>query len=126
MSKRAIATEGAPKAVGPYSQAIVAGGLVFCAGQIPLTPEGKLIESDDVRDHVRRVMENVRAVLQAAGSDLDKLVKVTIFLADMADYPAVNEAYAAFVGEVPPARSAIQAAKLPLGARVEIEAIAAV
>jgi 2-iminobutanoate/2-iminopropanoate deaminase len=125
MSKRAIATDGAPKAVGPYSQAVVAGGLVFCAGQIPLTPEGKLIASDDVRDHVRRVMENVRAVLQAAGSDLDKLVKVTIFLADMADYPAVNEAYAAFVGEVPPARSAIQAAKLPLGARVEIEAIAA-
>ena len=124
MSKRAVATKGAPKAVGPYSQAIVAGGLVFCAGQIPLGPDGALVQSDDVRDHVRRVMDNVRAVLEAAGSSLDNLVKVTIFLADMADYPAVNEAYAAYVGAVPPARSAVQAAKLPLGARVEIEAIA--
>jgi 2-iminobutanoate/2-iminopropanoate deaminase len=125
MSKRAIATDGAPKAVGPYSQAIVAGGFVFCAGQVPLDPAtGKLIESADVADHVRRAMDNLRAVLEAAGSSLDKLVKVTIFLADMRDYLAVNKAYAQYTGAVPPARSAVQVARLPLDARVEIEVVA--
>lgn len=125
MSKRAIATDGAPKAVGPYSQAIVAGGLVFCSGQVPLDPgTGRLIESEDVGDHVRRAMDNIRATLEAAGSSLDKLVKVSIFLADMRDYLAVNKAYAAYVGAIPPARTAVQVAMLPLAARIEIEAIA--
>ena len=125
MTKRAITTEGAPKAVGPYHQAGVGGGLVFCAGQIPLDPAtGKLVESDDVRDHVHRVMKNLEAVLDAAGSGLDRMVKVTIYLADLADYPAVNEAYAMNVGNVPPARADVQVAALPLGARVEIDALA--
>jgi 2-iminobutanoate/2-iminopropanoate deaminase len=125
MSKQAIATAGAPKAVGPYSQAIVAGGFVFCSGQIPLDPStGRLIESADIGDHVRRAMDNLRAAIEAAGSGLDRLVKVTIFLADMRDYLAVNQAYAAYVGDVPPARTAVQVAVLPLAARVEIEAIA--
>lgn len=125
MSKRAIATEGAPRAVGPYHQAIVAGGFVFCSGQVPLDPAtGRLVESADVAEHVRRAMDNLRATLEAAGSGLDRLVKVTIFLADMGDYLTVNKAYAAYVGDVPPARSAVQVARLPLDARVEIEAIA--
>jgi 2-iminobutanoate/2-iminopropanoate deaminase len=125
MTKRAIASEHAPKAVGPYSQAIAAGGFVFLSGQIPLDPHtGKLIESDDVGDHVRRVMDNLAAVLAAAGSGLDRAVKATIYLADMADFPQVNRAYAAYFNESPPARATVQVAALPLGARVEIDLIA--
>jgi 2-iminobutanoate/2-iminopropanoate deaminase len=120
--KRAITTEQAPKAVGPYSQAIVANGFVFCSGQIPLDPAtGKLIDSPDIGDHVRRVMENLRAVLDAAGSDFSKVVKTTIFVAQMSDFPEVNKAYAAYFTDVPPARATVQAGGLPLGARVEIE-----
>jgi 2-iminobutanoate/2-iminopropanoate deaminase len=127
MSKRVIATQAAPKAVGPYSQAIVAGGLVFLSGQIPLDPgTGKLIESPDVGNHVRRVMDNLRAVLEAAGSGLDKALKATIYLADIADFPEVNRAYAAYFGEAPPARATVQVGALPLGARVEIDMIAGV
>jgi 2-iminobutanoate/2-iminopropanoate deaminase len=125
MSKRAIATEHAPRAVGPYSQAIVAGGFVFLSGQIPLDPHtGKLIESDDVGDHVRRVMDNLIAVLTAAGSGLDRAVKATIYLADIADFPQVNRAYAAYFADAPPARATIQVGALPLAARVEIDLIA--
>jgi 2-iminobutanoate/2-iminopropanoate deaminase len=120
--KRAITTVEAPKAVGPYSQAIVANGFVFCSGQIPLDPAtGKLIDSPDIADHVRRVMENLRAVLEAAGSDFSKVVKTTIFVAQMSDFPEVNKAYAAYFTDVPPARATVQAAALPLNARVEIE-----
>jgi 2-iminobutanoate/2-iminopropanoate deaminase len=120
--KRAITTEQAPKAVGPYSQAIVANGFVFCSGQIPLDPAtGKLIDSPDIGDHVRRVMENLRAVLDAAGSDFSKVVKTTIFVAQMSDFPEVNKAYAEYFTDVPPARATVQAGGLPLGARVEIE-----
>lgn len=123
--KRAVSTTGAPKAVGPYSQAIVAGGFVFTAGQVPLDPvTGKLVDSPDVGDHVRRVLDNLKAVLEAAGSSLDKVVKVTVFLADLADYPDVNRAYAAYFTSTPPARSAVQVAALPLHARVEIEVVA--
>jgi 2-iminobutanoate/2-iminopropanoate deaminase len=125
MSKRAISTEAAPKAVGPYSQAIAAAGCVFTSGQIPLDPAtGKLIESDDVGDHVRRVMENLKAVLEAAGTRLEQTVKATIYLADMRDFPEVNRAYAAYFTELPPARATVQVAALPLGARVEIDLIA--
>jgi 2-iminobutanoate/2-iminopropanoate deaminase len=127
MSKRVIATQAAPKAVGPYSQAVVAGGFVFLSGQVPLDPgTGKLIESADVGDHVRRVMDNLSAVLEAAGSGLDKAVKATIYLADIADFPEVNRAYAAYFGEAPPARATVQVGALPLGARVEIDMIAVV
>ena len=120
--KRAITTEQAPKAVGPYSQAIVANGFVFCSGQIPLDPAtGKLIDSPDIGDHVRRVMENLRAVLEAAGSDFARVVKTTIFVAQMSDFPEVNKAYASYFTDVPPARATVQAGALPLNARVEIE-----
>jgi 2-iminobutanoate/2-iminopropanoate deaminase len=120
--KSAITTEHAPKAVGPYSQAIVANGFVFCSGQIPLDPAtGKLIDSAEIGDHVRRVMENLRAVLTAAGSDFSKVVKTTIFVARMEDFPEVNKAYAAYFTDVPPARATVQAGALPLNARVEIE-----
>jgi len=123
--KRAVSTTGAPKAVGPYSQAIVAGGFVFTAGQVPLDPAtGKLVDSPDVGDHVRRALDNLAAVLEAAGSSLDKVVKVTVFLADLADYPDVNRAYAAYFSRTPPARSAVQVAALPLHARLEIEVVA--
>jgi 2-iminobutanoate/2-iminopropanoate deaminase len=125
MSKQAISSDDAPKAVGPYSQAIVAGGLVFTSGQIPLDPRtGKLIESADVGDHVRRVLDNLTAVVTAAGSSLERAVKVTIYLANMADFAEVNRAYAAYFPGTPPARSTVQVAALPANARVEIEVIA--
>jgi 2-iminobutanoate/2-iminopropanoate deaminase len=125
MSKRAITSEDAPQAVGPYSQAIVANGFVFTSGQVPLDPKtGKLIESADVADHVRRVLDNQKAVLSAAGSSLEQAVKVTIYLANMADFPEVNRAYAAYFAATPPARSTVQVAALPLGARVEMDVIA--
>ena len=125
MSKRAISSEDAPKAVGPYSQAIVAGGLVFTSGQIPLDPTtGKLIESADIGDHVRRVLDNLTAVLTAASSSLERAVKVTIYVANMADFAEVNRAYAAYFPGTPPARSTVQVAALPANARVEIDVIA--
>jgi 2-iminobutanoate/2-iminopropanoate deaminase len=125
MSKRVISTEGAPRAVGPYSQAIAANGFVFLSGQIPLDPAtGQLIESADVGDHVRRVMENLKAVLEAAGSGLERAIKATIYLADIADFPAVNRAYAAYFGDAPPARATVQVGALPLGVRVEIDMVA--
>lgn len=126
MERKAISTEGAPKAIGPYSQAIEAGGFVFCSGQIPLDPAtGEMVGGDDVRDQTRRVMENLGAVLTAAGSSFGRVVKTTIFLTDLADFAAVNEVYASFLGGAsPPARATIQVAALPRGAKVEIEAIA--
>jgi 2-iminobutanoate/2-iminopropanoate deaminase len=124
-TKRAISTDGAPRAVGPYSQAVVAGALVFTSGQIPLDPStGKLIESEAIGDHVLRVMENLKAVLLASGSGFSSVVKATIYVLDMRDFPEVNRVYATFFDDVPPARSTVQVAGLPLGARVEIELIA--
>ena len=127
MAKKIVVTEGAPKAVGPYSQAVVAGGFVFLSGQVPLDPRtGKLIESESVADHVRRVMDNLGSVLEAAGSEFDLAVKATIYLADMKDFPEVNRAYAAYFKDAPPARATVQVAALPLGARVEIDMVALV
>ena len=123
--KHAVQTEQAPRAVGPYSQAFVANGFVFASGQIPLVPTtGKLIEGDIV-EQTHQVMRNLGAVLTAAGSDFSRVVKTTIFLADLGDFKVVNEAYASyFVGTTPPARATVQVAALPLGARVEIDAVA--
>ena len=119
-----ISTDQAPAAVGPYSQAIIAGEFVFTAGQIPMDPAtGRLVEGD-IQEQTRQVLSNVKAVLQAARTSLDKVVKVTVFLQDMGDFKAMNEVYAEFFVKEPPARSAIQAAALPLGVGVEIEAIA--
>jgi 2-iminobutanoate/2-iminopropanoate deaminase len=126
--RRAVTTVGAPKAIGPYSQAVVwtgGGGLVFCSGQVALDPaSGDLTGASDVRAQARRAMENLKAVLEAAGSGFDKVVKTTIFLADMGDFAAVNEVYGSYFAAEPPARSTVQVAALPRGALVEIEAIA--
>ena len=121
---RAIATDAAPRAVGPYSQAIVAGDFIFCAGQVPLDPAtGRLVEGD-IGACVDRIMQNLAGVLAAESATLDDIVKTTIFLADMDDYQAVNAAYGAHFTGTPPARSAVQVARLPLNVSVEIEAIA--
>lgn len=119
-----ISTELAPKAIGPYSQAIRVNGFIFCAGQTPIDPAvGKLIEGD-VPAQTRRVLENISAILEAAGTSLAKVVKTTVFLTDMANFKAMNEVYAEFFPEHPPARSTVAVAGLPLGAQVEIECIA--
>ncbi|ABU58029.1 RidA family protein [Roseiflexus castenholzii] len=123
MDRTVVQTPDAPQAIGPYSQAIIADGFVFCSGQIPLTPDGVLVEGD-VAVQTRQVLANLQAVLTAAGSSLDQVVKTTVFLADMSDFAAMNAVYAEFFATNPPARSTIQVARLPRDARVEIEAIA--
>lgn len=120
----AIQTDQAPLAIGPYSQAIKTNGLVFLSGQIPLVPETMQIIEGDVQAQTARVFENIHAVLEAAGSALDKVVKTTVFLADMNDFTAMNEVYARYFGDHRPARSTVQAARLPRDVRVEIEVIA--
>ena len=123
--KRPVSSPHAPKAIGPYSQGIVAGELVFCSGQIPLDPQtGEMVGAGDVRAQARQVMRNLGAVLEAAGATFADVVKTTIFVADLADYAAVNEVYGAFFPSEPPARSTVQVAGLPRGALVEIDAIA--
>ncbi len=124
--KEIISTENAPGAIGPYSQAIKTNGMVFCSGQIPIdTATGEFV-SDDVAEQTEQVLKNLSAVLEAAGSDLNNVVKTTVFLADMADFAAMNEVYAKYFSENKPARATVQAAGLPRGARVEIECIALV
>ena len=124
--REAISTDGAPSAAGPYSQAIRAGSLVFTAGQLGLDPATGEFAADDVAGQADRALANLAAVLAAAGSGLDQLVKVTVLLADIGDWPAVNEVYARVIPEPFPARSAFAVKDLPKGARVEIEAIATV
>ncbi len=119
-----IQTDDAPKAIGPYSQAIKTEQFLFTAGQIPLDPAtGKLVEGD-IRVQAKRVMENLMAVLAAAGTSAANVVKTTCFLADMADFPAFNEVYAQYFGDAKPARSTVQVAQLPLNAKVEVECVA--
>jgi 2-iminobutanoate/2-iminopropanoate deaminase len=118
-----IETTSAPAAVGPYSQGVRAGGLLFCSGQIPLDPEsGELVEGA-APEQARRCLENLDAVCRAAGTALASAVRVTVYLTDMGDFSRVNDVYAEFLGDDPPARVAIQAAALPRGAEVEIDAI---
>ena len=125
MTKEIIHTDKAPAAVGPYSQAVRIGSLVFTAGQIPIDPAtGKLV-ADDISVQTEQALKNLTAVLEAAGSSLDNVVKCTVFLKDMGEFGAMNEVYGRFFSSNPPARSAVQAAALPLDVRVEIEAIAA-
>ena len=124
MTKAAISTDKAPGAIGPYSQAVKAGGLIFCSGQIPIDPTTGEFVSGGVVEQTRQVLVNLSAVLNAAGSSLDQVVKTTVFIADMADFAAVNEVYAEFFSENKPARATVQAAKLPRDARVEIDCIA--
>jgi 2-iminobutanoate/2-iminopropanoate deaminase len=121
---RSVTTDRAPAAVGPYSQAVVSGDLVFCAGQIALRPGGAELVGEDVASQARQVLANLAAVLEAAGSDLQHVVKTTVFLVDMGDFQALNAAYAEAFGEHRPARSTVAVAGLPRGARVEIECVA--
>ena len=122
---RSITSDKAPAAMGPYSQAIVAGDLLFCAGQLGLDPATRQIVSGDIRAQTARVLDNLAAVLAAAGSGLDRVTKTTVFLADMAEFAAMNEVYAEKFRTHRPARSTIEVAKLPgTGGRVEIECIA--
>ncbi|MGZ6143127.1 MAG: RidA family protein [Myxococcales bacterium] len=120
----AISTDKAPKAIGPYSQAITAGDFVYTSGQIPLDPATQALVQGDIRAQTERVMENLGAVLAAAGTSFDKVVKATIFVIDLNDFAAVNEVYGKRFPKDPPARSTVQVAALPKGARVEIELIA--
>ncbi len=122
MSQR-IATEKAPAAIGPYSQGMVCGTLLFTSGQIPVEPSTKAVP-DDVAAQARQSLENVKAVVEAGGSSMDRVVKTTVFLADMGDFAAVNQVYSTYVAEPFPARSCVQVAALPLGVKVEIEAVA--
>jgi len=124
MNKKIIATEKAPAAVGPYSQGVRVGNLVFTAGQLGIIPGTKEFAGPDVESQTRQALENVKAVLEASGSCLKHAVKATVFLADMGEFSRMNGVYAEFFPEKPPARSAVQAAALPLGGRVEIEMVA--
>ena len=122
--KHIIQTEKAPQAIGPYSQAIKAGGLVFASGQIPIDPATGQFVTGGIAEQTEQVMKNLAAVLEAAASGLDRVVKTTVFLADMGEFAAMNEVYGKFFPNDPPARATVQAARLPRDARVEIEAIA--
>ena len=123
--KEIISTNKAPKAIGPYSQATRAGGFLFTAGQIALDPAtGQIVEGDVVRQ-TERVMENLKAIVEAAGSSFDRVVKTTVYLKDMGDFAAMNEVYARYFTANPPARSTVEAARLPRDVRVEIDLIAA-
>jgi 2-iminobutanoate/2-iminopropanoate deaminase len=122
--REAVATDRAPKAIGPYSQAIRAGSLLFCSGQIPLDPATGALVDGDIAAQTRQVFANITAILQAAGTSLDRVVKTTVFLADMNDFAAMNEVYATLFPSPAPARSTVAAAGLPRSARIEIEVIA--
>lgn len=124
MDKKIISTEKAPAAVGPYSQAVHIGNLIYTAGQVGVVPGTKEFAGPDVEAQTRQALENVRAVLEAGGSCLRHVVKTTVFLQDIEDFERMNGVYAEFFPKDPPARSAVQVAALPLGAQVEIEAVA--
>jgi 2-iminobutanoate/2-iminopropanoate deaminase len=123
--KRIISTSEAPAAIGPYSQAIRSGTLLFCAGQIPLDPKTGQMVSDDISEQTKRVLENISALLRAENLNFNHVVKTTIFLTSMGDFQTVNEIYATYFRENPPARSTVAVSALPKGAKVEIEVIAA-
>ena len=122
--KEIIATDRAPRAIGPYSQAVRAGNLVFASGQIPIDPATGEFVAGGIAEQTEQVLRNLSAVLEAARSGVNQIVKTTVFLADMKDFTAMNEVYGRFFGENPPARATVQAARLPRDAKVEIEAIA--
>jgi len=122
--KQIIKTGDAPGAIGPYSQAVIAGGFVYCSGQIPLDPRTGEFVAGGIAEQTEQVLKNISALLAAAGTGLEQVVKTTVFLAEMNDFAAMNEVYGRFFGENYPARSTVQAARLPRDARVEIEVIA--
>ena len=122
--KKTISTGQAPQAIGPYSQAIVSNGMVFLSGQIPLDPSTNQLIEGGIAEQTERVLKNLKAVLEAGGASLESVVKTTVFLKDMGEFPKMNEVYARFFPRNPPARSTVQAAKLPRDVSVEIDAIA--
>ena len=124
--KETISTENAPGAIGPYSQAVKVGNMIFCSGQIPIDPATGEFVASDVAEQTRQVLKNLTAVLEAAETNLNSVVKTTVFLADMNDFTAMNEIYAKFFDANKPARATVQAARLPRDARVEIDCIALV
>lgn len=126
MSKKIIYTEDAPQAIGPYSQATVASGMVYCSGQIPLNPATMKVEAETIEEQTHQVLKNLLAVLKAAGSDVNDVVKTTCYLSDMANFARFNAVYDEYFGELKPARVTIQAAALPLGVLVEVDATASV
>ena len=121
---RIIHTEKAPAALGPYSQAIEANGMLFVSGQIPFVPETMTLVSDDVKDQTRQSLENVKAIVEAAGYSMKDVVKAGVFIKDMNDFAAINEVYAQYLGDVKPARACVEVARLPKDVKVEIEVIA--
>ena len=124
--KQIVATTLAPQAIGPYSQAVIHNGLIFASGQIPIDPAtGQLIDGD-VAAQTARVLDNLRAVLEAAGSSLDRVLKTTVYLKDMGEFPRMNEVYSRYFASAPPARATVEVARLPRDVRVEIDAIASV
>ncbi|MFN0167527.1 MAG: RidA family protein [Bryobacteraceae bacterium] len=122
--KRTIHTDHAPKAIGPYSQAIAWNGLLFVSGQIPLDPATGQIVEGGVAEQTRRVLENLKAILEAGGSDLSKVLRTTVYLKDMAEFAVMNEVYAQFFTAEPPARATVEVSRLPRDARLEIDAVA--
>jgi len=126
MNKRVIQTEKAPKAIGPYSQAIQAGNFLFLSGQIPLDPKTGELVKGDIQQQTRQVLENIKGVLESQGLGMEDIVKVTIFLKDIPNFSQVNEIYSTYFPSSPPARSTVEVAKLPRDAEIEIEAIALV
>jgi 2-iminobutanoate/2-iminopropanoate deaminase len=124
--RQAIATDKAPKAIGPYSQAIRAGGLLFISGQVPIDPATGSLITGDIAAQAHRVLRNIGEILKAAGLSYDAVVRTTVFLADMNDFAAMNEVYAGYFSQPAPARSTVQAARLPRDARIEIDVVAVV
>jgi len=122
--KQIVTTDNAPKAIGPYSHAVAHKGIAYLSGQIPLDPGSGQLVSGDITSQTERVLENLKAVLEACGSGMAHVLKTTVFLQDMAEFPAMNEVYARYFSTDPPARSTVQAARLPRDVRVEIDAIA--
>ncbi|SEN48768.1 endoribonuclease L-PSP [Halorientalis persicus] len=122
--KRTVSTDDAPAAVGAYSQATATDSLVFTAGQIPLTPDGDLLDDAPIADQTEQALDNLAAILDEAGATMDDVLKVTVYLADIDDFEAMNETYATYFDDEPPARSAVEVANLPKGVGVEIEAVA--
>jgi 2-iminobutanoate/2-iminopropanoate deaminase len=123
--KEIVTTDRGPKPIGPYSQAVKTGGFLFLSGQVALDPKTGDLTGTDVRQQTERVMENIKGILEAAGSNLHHVIKTTVFLKDMNDFPAMNEVYGRYFSAAPPARSTVQVARLPKDALVEIEVVAA-
>lgn len=124
--KQIVSTDAAPKAIGPYSQAVIHNGIAYLSGQIPLDPATMQIVEGGIEEQTARVFENLKAVLEACGSSFDRVLKTTVFLKDMGEFPRMNEVYARYFPANPPARATVEAARLPRDVRVEVECIAAV